>query len=83
MRRHEPSESPQNSHRPSVVFANTEPHEQRYHEQECEESSDKEVDEESSGEQDVEPPAPKLPLSPEQQRALNLAMEGHNLFITG
>ncbi|KAI8246842.1 hypothetical protein K4K53_002306 [Colletotrichum sp. SAR 10_77] len=37
----------------------------------------------SSGEQDIEPPVPKLPLSPEQKRAFDLAINGHNLFITG
>ncbi|KAF5514684.1 ATP-dependent DNA helicase pfh1 [Colletotrichum fructicola] len=86
VRLQEPSESPESYHEPFLISANIERRdEERSHKQECQEGSDnfEEVDEASSGEQDIEPPIPKLPLSPEQQRAFDLAINGHHLFITG
>ncbi|CAI0652837.1 unnamed protein product, partial [Colletotrichum noveboracense] len=84
VRLQEPSESPESSHEPFFISANIEPQdEESSHKQGCQESSDEVVDEASSGEQDIEPPVPKLPLSPEQKRAFDLAINGHNLFITG
>ncbi|KAF4852415.1 ATP-dependent DNA helicase pfh1 [Colletotrichum siamense] len=86
VRLQEPSESPESSHEPFLISANIERRDEEIsHKQECLEGSDnyEEVDEASSGEQDIEPPVPKLPLSPEQQRAFDLAINGHNLFITG
>lgn len=84
VRLHEPSKLPGSSHEPSFMSEITEPQDQENsHEQECEDSSDKVVKEETSDEQGFDPSVPKLLLSLEQQRALDLAIEGHNLFITG
>ncbi|KAF4828238.1 ATP-dependent DNA helicase pfh1 [Colletotrichum tropicale] len=84
VRLQEPSESPESSHEPFFISANIEPQdEESSHKQGCQESSDEVVDDASSGEQDIEPPVPKLLLSPEQKRAFDLAINGHNLFITG